>query len=122
MRNHRRFGSVIRLKPGAEATYRRLHASVWPEVLSVIDRCNLRNYSIFLRRLTDGRDWLFAVYDYVGTDYDADMEALAADPVTRRWWAETAPLQDPLPDRTTDSWWAPMEEVFRHDGPEAPTA
>jgi L-rhamnose mutarotase len=106
MRNHRRFGSVIRLKPGAEATYRRLHASVWPEVLSVIDRCNLRNYSIFLRRLTDGRDWLFAV----------------ADPVTRRWWAETAPLQDPLPDRTTDSWWAPMEEVFRHDGPEAPTA
>jgi L-rhamnose mutarotase len=91
-------------------------------VLSVIDRCNLRNYSIFLRRLTDGRDWLFAVYDYVGTDYDADMEALAADPVTRRWWAETAPLQDPLPDRTTDSWWAPMEEVFRHDGPEAPTA
>ena len=120
MTNHRRFGSVIRLKPGADAVYRRLHAAVWPEVLGVIDRCNLRNYSIFLRRLPDGRDWLFAVYDYVGTDHDADMSALAADPITQRWWAETAPLQDPLPDRPTGSWWAPMEEVFRHDGPVLP--
>jgi len=69
----------------------------------------------FLRRLPDCVHYLFSYFEYVGSDFAADMARLAADPVTERWWALCKPCQDPLPDRSPDEWWASMEEVFHHD-------
>ena len=76
----KRFGSVVRLRPEKQAEYRRLHAEVWPEVLDRITRSNIRNFSIFLR---DGL--LFFYMEYVGSDHESDMEAIAQDPRTREW-------------------------------------
>ena len=45
----KRYGQVIRLKPGVKDEYVRYHANVWPEVLQMIHDCNIRNYSIFLK-------------------------------------------------------------------------
>jgi L-rhamnose mutarotase len=45
----RRFGMMIRLKPGSEERYKRYHAAVWPEVLGMIHECKIRNYSIYLK-------------------------------------------------------------------------
>ena len=45
-----RMGMVLGLKPEKVAEYKRLHAAVWPEVLAMISACNIRNYSIFLKR------------------------------------------------------------------------
>jgi L-rhamnose mutarotase len=112
-----RHGFVIRLRPGKVEEYKRLHAAVWPEVLATIDACGIRDYSIFWRRLDDGRDYLFATYEYVGSDLAADLARMASDPATQRWWSHTAPLQEPLEPRAEGSWWAEMEEVFRRDGP-----
>ncbi len=106
----RRFGLVLRVKPGCLEEYRRHHAAVWPGVLERITRCRIANYSIFHR---DG--WLFSYFEYGGDDFEADMRLMAADPETRRWWAIMEPLQDPLPDRAPGEWWARMEEVFHHD-------
>ena len=102
-----RVAQVIRLRPEAEAEYRRIHAEVWPDVLDQIRRSNLRNYSIFLR---DGL--LFAYFEYVGTDYAADLAAMAADPRTREWWAVTDPMQASVETAAEGEWWAPLEEVF----------
>lgn len=107
-----RMGMVIRLRPEQVAEYRRLHASVWPEVLATIAACGIRNYTIFLR---EPENWLFGTWAYHGTDFAADMARMAADPVTQRWWALTAPCQDPLPSRQAGEWWAMMEEVFHAD-------
>ena len=115
-----RHGFVIRLRPGALAEYERLHGAVWPEVLATITACGIRNYSIFRKRLDDGRDYLFASYEYVGSDLAADLARMAADPATQRWWAHTAPLQEPFESRAPGEWWAEMTEVFRHDGPTTP--
>lgn len=104
-----RFGAVVRLRPEREAEYRRLHAAVWPEVLRRIRECNIRNYTIFLR---DGI--LFSYLEYVGTDLDADMAAMAADPRTREWWTFTDPCQQRW-ETAPDTQWAPMEEVFHVD-------
>ena len=104
-----RHASVIRLRPEDEAEYRRLHAGVWAEVLAQISASNITNYSIYLR---DG--WLFSYFEYAGEDFNADMEAMAQDPATQRWWAVCKPLQEPLPDRAQGEWWAAMEEVFHH--------
>jgi L-rhamnose mutarotase len=111
----KRYGSVIRVRAEQLEQYVRLHAAVWPDVLTMIRECNIRNYSIYLRRLPDGGHYLFSYFEYTGNDFQADMARMAADPVTQQWWELCKPCQDPLPDRATGEWWASMEEVFHQD-------
>jgi L-rhamnose mutarotase len=110
-----RYGMVIGVKAERIPEYKRLHAAVWPEVLRRITECNIRNYSIYLRRLPDGNHYLFSYFEYIGTDFAGDMARMAADPVTQRWWAVCKPCQEPLPDRAEGEWWAAMEEAFHCD-------
>jgi len=105
-----RYGWVIGLKPEAIEEYKACHAEVWPEVLETIRKCNIRNYSIYLK---DGH--LFGYYEYHGTDHEADMAKMAADPKTQEWWAIMEPMQQPLETRAEGEWWARMEEVFHMD-------
>ena len=60
---------------------------------------NIRNYSIYLRKLPDGNHYLFSYMEYVGDDFAGDMKRLAADPEVQRWWKLTDPCQEPLADR-----------------------
>ncbi len=106
-----RIAQVIRLHPEAEAEYIRYHAEVWPTVLERIARCHIRNYSIFLREGV-----LFAYFEYHGTDYAADMRAMAADPETQRWWKIMDPMQQPMADAKPGEKWSPLREVFHFDG------
>ncbi|MEP7239612.1 MAG: L-rhamnose mutarotase [Devosia sp.] len=108
----KRYGSVIGLKPEVIAEYKRIHADVWPAVLAQIHRSNIRNYTIFLK---EPENLLFAYFEYVGSDYAADMKAMAADAETRRWWTITDPMQEGLPTRKDGEWWASMEDVFHTD-------
>ncbi len=108
----KRYGSVVGLHTEKLTEYKRLHADVWPEVLAMIETCNIQNYSIFLRQLPNGRHYLFSYFEYTGTDFDADMGKMAADPTTQKWWDVCKPCQNPLPDRAEGEWWADMEEVF----------
>jgi L-rhamnose mutarotase len=55
------------------------------------------------------------VWEYHGTDFAADMEAMRADPATQRWWALTDPCQQRLDSAADGEWWAPMDEVFHTD-------
>ena len=105
-----RYGSVIRINPEAVERYKAYHAHPWPEVLETIRRCNIRNYSIFLK---DG--YLFGYYEYHGTDYQADMTKMADDPTTQEWWSIMIPMQQPLETRREGEWWAEMQEVFHMD-------
>jgi L-rhamnose mutarotase len=106
----RRFGQRIDVRSGRIDEYERLHAEPWPGVLDQIRRSNIRNYTIF----RDGTD-LFAYFEYVGDDFEADMTSMAADPETRRWWAQTDAMQEPRPDRDPGAWWKTMREVFHTD-------
>jgi L-rhamnose mutarotase len=106
----KRYGMVIGLKPEAEGAYRACHAAVWPEVLEAIRQCNIRNYSIYLK---DGM--LYSYFEYHGSDFAADMDKMASDPATQRWWSIVQPMQEPLPTRRDREWWANMEEVFHLD-------
>lgn len=107
-----RMGMVIGLKPDRVATYRRLHADVWPDILAMISACNITNFSIFLK---EPENLLFGYWEYTGTDYEADAAKMAADPRTQEWWALCMPCQAPLSTRRAGEWWAMMEEVFHHD-------
>lgn len=106
-----RIGSLIRLKPEYEERYIVLHAHPFPGVIEQIRGSNLRNYSIFLRN-----GLLFSFVEYVGTAYEADMEAMANNPTVQDWWTLTDPMQESLLPEDADEWWAPMEELY-HGGP-----
>lgn len=112
----RRVATVIGLKEDHAKEYKRLHAAVWPDVLHRIAKSNIRNYSIHLRRLDDGRLYLFSYFEYVGHDYDADMARMAEDPATQRWWDVCKPCQQPLERVGENEWWSDMEEVFYFPG------
>jgi L-rhamnose mutarotase len=103
----KRYGTMLRLKPGAEKTYREYHEAVWPEVLGMIAECNIRNYSIYLKD-----DFLFGYFEYHGADFAGDMKKMAADAKTQEWWAIMMPLQEPILSRREGEWWAEMDEVF----------
>ena len=104
-----RYGQVIRVRPEKEAYYRELHANAWEGVLAKITDCNIKNYSIFLR---DG--FLFAYFEYVGENFEEDMQKMADDPLTQEWWAECKPCQQPIETAGDDDWWVTMESVFFH--------
>lgn len=110
-----RYGSVIELRPEKAEAYKQLHAGAWPAVLQRIHHCNIRNYSIFLRRFPDGRLYLFSYFEYIGSDFEADAAKMAEDPATQEWWAVCKPMHMPFSDRAEDEWWAGMEEVFHCD-------
>lgn len=103
----KRFGMVCRLKPDRVEEYKKLHAAVWPEVLAMIKKCNLQNYSIFLKD-----ELLFAYFEYTGDDYESDMSNMEQDPATQRWWNVCKPCMHPLQTRAEGEWWAGMEEIF----------
>ena len=106
-----RVGSVIELRPEKEQQYRELHAEVWPAVLEQLRTSNIRNYSIFIAKLDD-KKYLFSYFEYTGSDYDKDMQAMANDPATQRWWQETNPCQARLPETPVGENWLSMERVF----------
>ena len=111
----KRYAWIIGVREDKIDEYKKLHAAVWPEVLDMIKQCHIRNYSIYLRKLPDGKSYLFSYLEYGGDDFDADMAKMAADPMTQKWWEVCKPCQEPLPDRTENQWWADMEEVFHCD-------
>ena len=111
----KRYGMIIGLRPEKVAEYKQLHAAVWPEVLKKIRECQIRNYSIYLRRSRTG---------------SITSSAISSIPAatSRRTWSGWPPIrprsaggrfcepcQRPLADRAPKEWWANMEEVFHVD-------
>jgi len=127
----RRYGAAIGLKRYAYIRYRQLHDNVWHEVLDRMSRSNIRNFTIYYHEETST---LFQHFEWTGhwnhgdlskeeedALFAADMQKIADDPVTRKWWAECEPCQEPFSQWHAETpppseggegkWWAPLECV-----------
>lgn len=98
---------VCGIKPDRIAEYKKLHAETWPDVLEMIKKCNLQNYSIFIKD-----ELLFSYFEYTGDNFENDMEQMGKDPSTQRWWDVCKPCMKPLETRAEGEWWVEMEEIF----------
>jgi L-rhamnose mutarotase len=107
----KRIARVIRLAPGAEEEYRRLHDAVWPGVLARIADSEITNFTIFLHG-----DLLFSYLEYVGDDFERAQGLISADPESQLWSDITSPLQRPIETAGDGEWWASMEEIFHFAG------
>lgn len=113
----RRIGQIIRLKRESLQAYKECHAAVWPAVLKQIRDCNISDYSIYL---DDQSMTLFATMKWHGSDFDADMKKMRANPEVQRWWRITDSIQETLVEGSSGSmdpkgWWRDLEEVFHCD-------
>jgi len=104
MNEIKRYASISRLKPEKADYYQNLHANAWPQINAKITECNIQNYSIYIND-----NVLFSYFEYIGDDYLADMEKMAADPETQRWWKECVPCMDPY---TQAGPWLDIKEVY----------
>lgn len=92
------------LKPEKVEDYIALHAQPWPELIELLQRCNIHHYSISIR----GTE-VFTYYEYTGADYQKDMEILDADPIMQKWWIYSKPC---FAGHENGHYYDPMEEVF----------
>ena len=109
-----RHGQVIGVDLEQLESYIEYHAAVWPEILDMIQQCNIQNYSIYYKDV-NGMPLLFAYFEYVGDDFEGDMAKMAADPKTQEWWDVMMPMQRPIETKAEGEWWAEMKEVFHMD-------
>ena len=107
-----RMGMIIGTNPEKLGQYRKLHADAHPGVRDLLRKYNIRNFSIFLKRLPDNKEYLFGYYEYTGNDYESDMAALAKEPRNIEWLAMCDPCQVPLPG---ESSWAEMTAIYHNE-------
>jgi L-rhamnose mutarotase len=70
-----RVAFLLRLKEGRGPEYDRSHSSVWPEMLDLLKRSGISEYSIFRR------DELLVLYMHVDGDFEAIWDKIDRDPV-----------------------------------------
>jgi L-rhamnose mutarotase len=108
----KRYGWVTGLKTEKAAYYKQLHAHPWPSVNAKLKEIHIQNYSIYVKEI-DGKLYLFSYLEYTGKNFEADCKKMAADPETQRWWKETDPCQQPLPDAALKGKiWSDAEELY----------
>jgi len=77
----KRFGRVLRLRPGMRQRYEQAHQEIWPEVAATIREIGIRNYSIFCYC-----DWLFSYFELPdGANLDQVSSKALASEACQRW-------------------------------------
>ena len=106
----KRIGEVIKIRPECLEDYKTHHANPWPGINEMIKECNIQNYSIY-----QWGDYMFAYYEYVGDDFEADMKKMEEDLVSQRWEVLMRSMMIPMEDRKEGEFWAGMTEVYHLD-------
>ncbi len=82
----------MRLNPGQADEYRRRHDAIWPELVDLLHKAGVSDYSI---HLDDETDLLIGV---LLRPEDHGMDALPDHSVMQKWWAHMADIMETGPD------------------------
>jgi L-rhamnose mutarotase len=102
---------LIGIKPDRIAAYEALHAASNPGVRDLLDKYHMHNFSIYIQKMDDSHYYLFAYYEYTGSNAKADADAMAKEPRNIKWLSATDSMQIPLPGATG---WTKMQEVYHN--------
>ena len=80
------------LNPGHALEYKRRHAEIWPELVTLLRASGVSDYSI---HLDEAQHVLYAT---LKRRPDHTMDTLPDHPVMKRWWAFMADLMRTNPD------------------------
>ena len=98
-----RLAFKMKLKPGCEAEYKKRHEEIWPELIQLLKKAGISDYSIFLDEETST---LFALQKQSGQS----SQDLGSTKIVQKWWAYMADIMETNPDNSPVS--IPLKEVF----------
>lgn len=102
----RRVAFLLRLKPRTGPDYDRDHAAVWPEMLALLKRAGISEYSIFRR------DELLVLSMRMEDDFNTVWDRIEADPVNARWQQAMSAYFLPVQETRDGERFPFMQEVF----------
>lgn len=100
----KRIAFKMKLHKGQEAEYRKRHEAIWPDLVSLLKRSGIKDYSIFLDEETNS---LFGV---LKIENESALNELPQQAVMQRWWSYMKDIMECNPDNAPVS--IPMKEVF----------
>ncbi len=101
-----RVAFLLRLKEGTGPDYDKAHAAVWPEMLALLKRAGISEYSIFRR------DELLFLYMRISDDFDVVWNRIDTDPVNIKWQKAMAAYFLPTQETQPGERFPFMQEVF----------
>ncbi len=84
----------MRLNPGMKAEYQKRHDEIWPELVDLLHKAGVSDYSIWL---DDETNLLFGVLTRTN---DHGMDRLPLDPIMKRWWTHMADIMEVRADNS----------------------
>ena len=96
----------MKLKPGMKAEYEKRHAEIWPELVELLTKSGISDYSIFLDEETN---ILFAVQQLSGSS----SQELGNEEIVQKWWKYMADIMETNEDFSPVS--AALTPVFHLD-------
>lgn len=97
----------MKIKPGYEAEYERRHREIWPEIVDLLKKEGVYDYSIFLDKETN------TLFAYQKTKEKSGSQDLGGEEAMQRWWAFMADIMETNPDLSPIS--TELKEVFYLD-------
>jgi L-rhamnose mutarotase len=104
-RPKKRIAFTLHIRAGMEDGYDQRHNPVWPEMLDLLKRSGISNYSIFRRA-----QQLFLVMEV--EDFEETWARIEADPINTRWQQSMAPYFESEEGTAPGERFPMYEEVF----------
>ena len=87
-----KYAFKMHLNPGCRDEYKKRHDEIWPELISLLKKAGVSDYSIYL---DDETNTLFGV---LWRTKDHKMDDLPGHEVMQRWWAHMADIMATKPN------------------------
>jgi L-rhamnose mutarotase len=100
----KRFGFKMKMYPGFKEEYRKRHSEIWPELVTMLKKEGVGNYSIFLDEETN---ILFGYQEQTG---ESSSQDLGTTEIVMKWWKYMADIMETNPDNSPVT--IPLEQVF----------
>jgi L-rhamnose mutarotase len=100
-----RVAFCLRLHKGMGEAYDEAHRKVWPEMMALLKRAGISEYSIFRR------DELL-VLSMRADNFDRAWNQIEQDPINKRWQQTTAPYFEAMEPLRPGERFPMMQEVF----------
>lgn len=89
-----KYAFCMQLKPGQVEEYRHRHDEIWPELVELLKRSGIEDYSIHLHPDT------YQLFGILLRTPQNSMDSLPEHPVMKKWWDHMADLMECNPDNS----------------------
>lgn len=97
----------MKLKKGFKAEYQKRHSEIWPELLKLLKKSGISDYSIYLDEET------LTLFVFMKLTDNNTSDVLPEKPLMRKWWDFMSDIMEVNTDNSPVS--IGLEEVFYMD-------